>query len=66
MKKKTWLSALALALLTTGSVLALKAPAPQGRVQPAEPVHCKVKPRSCPKTGTPGDMVQESLSRQLL
>jgi hypothetical protein len=66
MKKKTWLSALTLALLMTGSVLALKAPAPQSRVQPAEPVHCKVKPGSCPKTGNPGDMVQESLSRQFL
>lgn len=66
MKKKTWLIALATALLTTGSVLALKAPTRVDQVPPTAPAQCKVKPGSCPKTGTPGDMVQESLSRQLL
>ena len=67
MKNTNWLTAACFSLLLVGSLLAFSpSPSPRGEKSPAEPACCKVRPNDCPGTDTRGEMIHESLFRQLL
>lgn len=67
MKNTTWLSAVCIAIVLMGSLLAFSSPmSPRSESSPAEPACCKVKANDCPGKETAGDMLHESLYRQFL
>lgn len=66
MKFTKWLPTVCIVLLTAGSLLVLRSSSPRNEQAPADPACCKVNEKTCPANLSGGEVIHESLSRQLL